>query len=64
MYLQGFWYYLADSGQPTGAQSFALWQVTGTTLVAAGGLFVPGSQVTSGTLSLGWNTSPTRCRWR
>ena len=58
VYLQGFWYYLADSGQPTGAQSFCLWQVTGTTLSASGGLLVPGSQVTSGALSLGWNYIP------
>jgi len=59
VYLQGFWYYLADSGQPTSPQSFALWQVSGNgSLSPLGGLFVPGSQVTSGTLSLGWNYVP------
>ena len=58
IYLQGFWYWLADAGQPAGPQPFCLWQVTGTTLVAAGGLFVPGSQVTSAPLSLGWNYVP------
>lgn len=58
MYLQGFWYYLADNGQPKTAQSFCLWQATGTTLAAGGGLLVPGSQVTSGALALGWNYVP------
>ena len=58
MYLQGYWYYLADSGQPTTPQSFCLWQVVSTDIAASGGLFVAGSQVTSGTLSLGWNYVP------
>ena len=58
MYMQGYWWWRADTAQSGAAQSFALWQVTGTTLAAAGGLFVTGSQVTSGSLSVGWNYVP------
>jgi len=58
MYLEGFWWWRADTAQSASAQSFCLWQVTGTTLSASGGLFVPGSQMTSGALSVGWNYVP------
>jgi len=53
MYLQGFWWYRADSSQSGSAQSFCLWQVS-----PSGGLLVPGSQITSGALSIGWNYVP------
>ena len=51
-WLEGFWWWVCDSGQQTDAQSFALWQVTNTDT----GLLVDGSMVTSGTLTAGaWN---------
>ncbi len=55
MYLQGFWWYRADSSQSGAAQSFCLWQCD---IASPGGQFVPGSQVTSGALALGWNYVP------
>jgi hypothetical protein len=58
MYLQGYWYWIADTGQPMGPQSFALWTNTGTTLYPVGGAYVVGSQLTSGPLHLGWNYAP------
>ena len=55
MWFQGYWWWVSPSGQPTSAQKFALWNVTGEGL----GKLVPGSVVTSGTLIVGqWNWVP------
>jgi Domain of unknown function (DUF4082) len=52
LWLEGFWWWVCDSGQQTGAQSFTLWQVDNTDQ----GMLVPHSAVTSGTLTAGtWN---------
>lgn len=53
MYLYGYWLWVCPGGgQSTSAQTFALWQVTGT----ATGTYVTGSSLTSGTLTAGeWN---------
>lgn len=54
MWFQGFWYYCCASGQSTSPAKFALW-----TIVQGGGSVVPGSVVTSGTLTAGaWNYVP------
>lgn len=53
LYLKGFkWWVAASGGQSTAPQAFCLWQATGT----GAGTFVPGSKITSGTLSPGLNT--------
>jgi hypothetical protein len=52
LYLAGFWWWVCSTGgQSTSAQPFCLWQVYG----SAAGILVPGTEVTSGTLSAGWN---------
>lgn len=52
LWFEGFWWWVCNSGQQTGAQSFALWQVDNTNA----GLLIEGSTVTSGTLTAGaWN---------
>ena len=51
MQLNGYYWWVADGAQSTGAQKFALWEATGEHT----GSVVSGSEVTSGTLSLGWN---------
>ena len=48
MWFQGYWYYCCASGQSTAPQKFCLWSVTN-----GGGVVVPGSVVTSGTLTAG-----------
>jgi Domain of unknown function (DUF4082) len=54
-WLAGYWWWVCPSGQPSVAQSFALWCLSG---VAAGSLIADGS-VTSGTLTPGqWNYVP------
>jgi hypothetical protein len=52
LWFEGFWWWVCASGQQTGAQSFALWQVDDTNA----GLLIQGSAVTSATLTAGaWN---------
>lgn len=54
-WFQGYWWWVAASGQPAAPVKCALWAVTH---VGAGTL-VPGSVVTSGTLTVGqWNWIP------
>ena len=49
--LYGYWWWVADAEQSTGAQEFGLWTPAGEHT----GDFVSGSEATSGTMSLGWN---------
>lgn len=52
VWLDGYWWWVCPSGQSTSAQKFALWNVTGN----GTGTLIPGSVVTSGTLTAGqWN---------
>ena len=55
MWLQGYWWWVCNTGQQAGAQTFALWQP-----VSAGtAILIPGSVVTSGVLTAGqWNYVP------
>jgi hypothetical protein len=51
-WLDGYWWWVCPTGQSTSAQKFALWQVYD----GQDGTLVPGSTVTSGTLTSGqWN---------
>ncbi len=51
-WFEGYWVWVCGSGQSTAPVKCALWSVTG----AATGVLVPGSVVTSGTLTAGaWN---------
>lgn len=55
MWFEGFWWYVAASGaQSTSAQKFCLYAYYS----GPGAAVVPGSVVTSGTLSQGWNYIP------
>jgi hypothetical protein len=55
MWLDGYWWWVCPSGQPTSAQKFALWNVTS----AGAGSLIPASVVTSGQLTAGqWNWVP------
>jgi hypothetical protein len=55
MWFEGYWWWVCPSGQPTAAQKFALWNVTG----QGTGTLIPGSVVTSGPLTAGqWNWVP------
>ena len=54
-WFEGYWWWVCPTGQSTSPQKFALWQVYG----AAEGNVVPGSVVTSGSLTAGqWNYVP------
>ena len=54
-WFEGYWWWVCPSGQSTSPQKFALWQVYG----PGEGNLVPGSVVTSGTLTAGqWNYIP------
>src|ERR1700677_705468 len=54
-WFEGYWWWVCPAGQSTGPQKFALWQVYG----AGEGNLVPGSVVTSGSLTAGqWNYIP------
>ena len=54
-WFEGYWWWVCPTGQPTSPQKFALWQVYG----AGQGNVIPGSVVTSGTLTAGqWNYIP------
>jgi hypothetical protein len=51
-WLEGFWWWVCASGQPTAPQKFALWQAYGQN----NGALIPGSTVTSAALTAGqWN---------
>jgi len=55
MWFEGYWWWVCPSGQPTAAQKFALWNITG----QGSGTLIPGSVVTSGALTAGqWNWVP------
>ena len=55
MWFEGYWWWVCPSGAPTSAQEFGLWNVTG----PGHGTVIPGSAVTSGTLTAGrWNWIP------
>jgi hypothetical protein len=55
MWFQGYWWWVCPSGQPTSAQKFALWNLTG----QGAGTLIPGSVATSGGLTPGqWNWIP------
>lgn len=51
-WFEGYWFYVAP-GAPTTPQKFALWTYTNTP--ATNSVVIPGSVVTSGTLTNGWN---------
>lgn len=54
-YFDGYWWWVCPTGQPTGAQTFALWQVWNTGL----GTLIASASVTSGSLTPGqWNWVP------
>jgi hypothetical protein len=54
-WLDGYWWWVCPSGQPTGAQTFALWAVYNDGI----GTLVPGATVKSGPLTAGqWNYVP------
>ena len=54
-WLEGYWWWVCPAGQSTGPYKFALWALTS----GGNGLLVPGSVVTSGTLTAGqWNYVP------
>jgi hypothetical protein len=54
-WFEGYWWWVCPSGQSTSPQKFALWQIYGNDQ----GNLVPGSVVTSGTLTAGqWNYVP------
>ena len=54
-YFDGYWWWVCPSGQPTTAQTFALWQVWNDGL----GTVIPSATVTSGSLTPGqWNFVP------
>lgn len=56
MWLTGFWWWVCNSGQAATATKCALWSVG---VPSGGGTLVPGSVVTSGTLTAGqWNYIP------
>jgi hypothetical protein len=55
-WLQGYWWWVANSGQDVGPVKCALWQNNGNSNSPQ---FIPGSLVTSGTLTAGqWNWIP------
>lgn len=49
LWLDGYWWWVADSSQPVTGVKFALWDVTSNTA----GIFITGSEVTAGTLTVG-----------
>jgi Domain of unknown function (DUF4082) len=54
-WFEGYWWWVCPSGQSTSPQKFALWQLYG----GGKGNLIPGSVVTSGTLTAGqWNYIP------
>ncbi len=55
-WFEGYWWWVCPTGGLTAAQKCALWSFDSTT--PASSTLVPGSVVTSGTLSPGWNYIP------
>ncbi len=54
-WFEGYWWWVCPSGQPTAAQTFALWQVYG----GGNGSLISAATVTSGALTAGqWNYVP------
>jgi hypothetical protein len=54
-YLEGYWWWVAPSGQPTSSQKFALWQVWNTGI----GTLISSATVTASSLTAGqWNYIP------
>lgn len=53
-WFDGYWWWVCDTGQPTSAQTFALWQV----YTNATGTLISSATVTSGSLTPGWNYVP------
>lgn len=52
LWMTGYWWWCCNTGQQTTPVDFALWQITS----SSAGVFIPGSHVTSGTLTAGaWN---------
>ena len=49
VWLNGYWWWCANTGQDTTPVDFALWEITS----SSAGIFIPGSHVTSGTLTAG-----------
>ena len=59
MWFEGYWWWVCASGsQPVTPQKFALWSWVSSAGVTGTGTVVPGSVVTSGSLSAGWNYIP------
>jgi hypothetical protein len=57
-WFQGYWWWVCGSGQSTAPVKCALWDILNP-VVAPGGVIMPGSVVTSGTLTAGqWNWIP------
>lgn len=55
MWLEGYWWWVCNSGQPTGAQKFALWQVS----AVGTGVLIGNATASSGALTPGrWNYVP------
>ena len=55
MWFEGYWWWVCNTGQQTTPVNFALWQITSN----SAGILIPGSHVTSGTLTAGqWNYVP------
>lgn len=56
LWFQGYWWWVCPAGgQPTTPQKFCLWSINQT---SGSSQVIPGTQVTSGTLSAGWNYIP------
>lgn len=56
LWFTGYWWFVCGSGQQVTPVKFALWQITA---AASNGILIPGSVVTSGTLTAGqWNFTP------
>lgn len=59
IWFQGYWWWVCTSGQTTTPVKCALWSVSQTNAGGSGNYVVPGSVVTSGTLTAGqWNYIP------
>jgi hypothetical protein len=56
VYLNGYWWWVCNSAQPTAAQTFALWSVAPNAVSGQNPAVVASATVTSGTLTAGqWN---------
>jgi hypothetical protein len=60
-WLEGYWLWVCDEGQPTAPQTFTLWMPYVGANYARAGVIIPGTTVTSGELVPGrWNFVPLR----